>query len=76
MYVVLLAAALLLVHASSYDPRSPSSRCTSPPRSGLILAAVVIPLLPAGQFTGGFCGGVYAFYAAVIAMMVFFTGGT
>jgi hypothetical protein len=37
---------------------------------------VVIPLLPAEQFTGGFCGGVYAFYAAVIAMMAFFTGGT
>jgi hypothetical protein len=35
-----------------------------------------VPLLPAQQFTLGFCGGIYALYAAVAAMMVFFTGGT
>jgi hypothetical protein len=34
-----------------------------------------VPLLPARQFTLDFCGGIYALYAAVTAMMVFFTGG-
>jgi len=35
----------------------------------------VIPLLPAEQFSAGMCGSVYALYAAVLAMMVFFSGG-
>jgi hypothetical protein len=33
-------------------------------------------LLPEEQFTAGFCGSIYALYAAVVAMMVFFSGGT
>ena len=32
-------------------------------------------LLPTAQFTGSFSGGAYALYAAIIAMMVFFSGG-
>jgi hypothetical protein len=36
----------------------------------------VVPLLPEEQFTAGFCGLIYALYAAVVAMMVFFSGGT
>ena len=35
----------------------------------------MIPLLPAEQFTSVMCGLVYAVYAAVLAMMVFFSGG-
>ncbi|CAA9455424.1 MAG: hypothetical protein AVDCRST_MAG02-1537 [uncultured Rubrobacteraceae bacterium] len=74
-YVVLMAASLLLVHASSYDPPVSFVPLYLVASVGIIVAAAVVPLLPAEQFTGGFCGGVYAFYAAVVAMMVFFTGG-
>lgn len=33
-------------------------------------------MLPNEQFTAGFCSSIYAIYAAVVAMMVFFSGGT
>jgi len=75
LFVVLLAASLLLVHASSYDPPVSFVLLYLVASVGIVVAAVVVPLLPAEQFTVGFCGGVYAFYAAVVAMMVFFTGG-
>jgi hypothetical protein len=75
LFVVLVAASLLLVHASSYDPPVSFVLLYLVASVGVVVAAVVVPLLPAKQFTGGFCGGVYALYAAVVAMMVFFTGG-
>ena len=75
LFVVLLAASLLLVHASSYDPPVSFVPLYLVASVGVVVAAVVVPLLPAQQFTGGFCGGVYALYAAVVALMVFFTGG-
>lgn len=71
LFVVLLAASLLLVHASSYDPPVSFVPLYFVASVGIIVAAVVVPLLPATQFTLGFCGDVYAFYAAVVAMMVF-----
>ncbi|QIN84697.1 hypothetical protein GBA63_20115 [Rubrobacter tropicus] len=75
LFVVLVAASLLLVHTSSYDPPVSFVPLYLVASVGVVVAAVVVPLLPAKQFTGGFCGGAYALYAAVVAMMVFFTGG-
>ena len=76
LYVALTAISLLLVHASSYDPAVSFVPLYLVASIGVVMAAVVVPLLPARQFTPGFCGGVYAVFAAVTAMMVFFTGGT
>lgn len=75
LFVVLAAISLLLVHASSYDPPVSFILLYLAASVGIVVAGVVVPLLPARQFTLGFCGGVYALYAAVAAMMVFFTGG-
>lgn len=76
MYVALAAISLLLVHASSYDPAVSFVPLYLVASVGVVLAAVVVPLLPARQFAPGFCGSVYAVFAAVTAMVVFFTGGT
>ncbi len=76
LFVVLAAISLLLVHASSYDPPVSFILLYLAASVGIVAAGVVVPLLPAQQFTLGFCGGIYALYAAVAAMMVFFTGGT
>jgi len=75
LFVVLAAISLLLVHASAYDPPVSFIPLYLVASVGIVAAGVVVPLLPARQFTLGFCGGVYALYAAVAAMMVFFTGG-
>jgi hypothetical protein len=75
LFVVLAAISLLLVHASSYDPPVSFILLYLAASVGIVVAGVVVPLLPARQFTLGFCGGIYALYAAVAAMMVFFTGG-
>ena len=75
LFVVLAAISLLLVHASSYDPPVSFILLYLAASVGIVVSGVVVPLLPAGQFTLGFCGGIYALYAAVAAMMVFFTGG-
>jgi hypothetical protein len=75
LFVVLAAVSLLLVHASSYDPPVSFIPLYLVASVGIVVAGVVVPLLPARQFTLGFCGGIYALYAAVAAMMVFFTGG-
>jgi hypothetical protein len=75
LFVVLAAISLLLVHASSYDPPVSFIPLYLAASVGIVVAGVVVPLLPARQFTLGFCGGIYALYAAVAAMMVFFTGG-
>ena len=75
LFVVLAAISLLLVHASSYDPPVSFILLYLAASVGIVAAGVVVPLLPAGQFTLGFCGSIYALYAAVAAMMVFFTGG-
>jgi hypothetical protein len=74
LFVILAAISLLLVHASSYDPPVSFIPLYLAASVGIVVAGVV-PLLPARQFTIGFCGGIYALYAAVAAMMVFFTGG-
>lgn len=70
-----MVASLVLVHTVAYEPAVSYILLYLVSAVGMITAAVVIPLLPAEQFTAGMCGSVYALYAAVIAMMVFFSGG-
>ena len=76
LLLALLAASLLLVHTASYEPAVSYILLYLVSSSGIITAGVVVPLLPNEQFTAGFCSSIYAIYAAVVAMMVFFSGGT
>ena len=70
-----MVASLVLVHTDSYEPAVSYILFYLVCSVGIITAAVVVPLLPAEQFTAGVCGSVYALFAAVLAMMVFFSGG-
>jgi hypothetical protein len=76
LLLALLVASLLFVHTASYEPAVSYILLYFVSSVGIITAAVVVPLLPEDQFTAGFCGWIYALYAAVVAMMVFFSGGT
>ena len=69
-------ASLLFVHTASYEPAVSYILLYLVSSVGIITAAVVVPLLPEEQFTADFCSSIYALYAAVVAMMVFFSGGT
>jgi hypothetical protein len=71
-----MVASLLFVHTATYEPAVSYILLYLVSSVGIITSAVVIPLLPEEKFTAGFCGSIYALYAAVIAMMVFFSGGT
>jgi hypothetical protein len=73
--LALMVASLVLVHTGAYEPAVSYILLYMVSSVGIITAAVVIPLLPAEQFTAGMCGSVYALFAAVLAMMVFFSGG-
>jgi hypothetical protein len=75
LLLALMVASLLLVHTDSYEPAVSYILFYLASSIGIITAAVVVPLLPTEQFTGGFCGSIYALYTAVVAMMVFFSGG-
>jgi hypothetical protein len=75
LLLALMVASLVLVHTDAYEPAVSYILLYLVSAVGMITAAVVIPLLPAEQFTAGMCGSVYALYAAIIAMMVFFSGG-
>lgn len=70
-----MVVSLLLVHTAAYEPAVSYVLLYLAASVGIVTAAVVVPLLPAEQFTTGLCGSVYALYAAVVAMMVFFSGG-
>lgn len=70
-----MVASLVLVHTDSYEPAVSFILLYLVASVGIITAAVVVPLLPAEQFSAGMCGSVYALYAAVLGMMVFFSGG-
>jgi hypothetical protein len=74
LYLGLVAASLLLVHGASYEPAVSFILLYLVVSLG-VTAAVALLLLPTAQFGGGFSGGAYVMYAAVIAMMVFFSGG-
>ena len=71
-----MVASLLFVHTASYEPAVSYILLYLVSSVGIVTAAVVVPLLPEEQFTADFCGSIYALYAAVVAMMVFFSGGT
>lgn len=73
--LALMVASLVLVHTDAYAPAVSYILLYLVSSVGIVTAAVVIPLLPAEQFTAGMCGSVYAVYAAILAMMVFFSGG-
>jgi hypothetical protein len=75
LLLALMVASLLLVHTDSYEPAVSYILLYLVSAVGIITAAVVVPLLPAEQFTIGMCCTVYGLYAAVLAMMVFFSGG-
>ena len=70
-----MVASLVLVHTDSYEPAVSFILLYFVSSIGIITAAVVVPLLPAEQFTAGVCGSIYTLYAAVLALMVFFSGG-
>ena len=70
-----MVASLLLVHTASYEPAVSYILFYLVCSVAIITAAIVVPLLPEEQFTAGFCGSIYALYAALVAMMVFFSGG-
>ncbi|MCA1687516.1 MAG: hypothetical protein LC714_02720 [Actinobacteria bacterium] len=74
LYLGLVVASLLLVHGASYEPAVSFILLYLVVSVG-VTAAVALLLLPTAQFGGGFSGGAYVLYAAVIAMMVFFSGG-
>lgn len=76
MLLALIVASLLFVHTASYEPAVSYILLYLVSSVGIITAAVVVPLLPEEQFTADFCSSIYALYAAVVAMMVFFSGGT
>ena len=71
-----MVVSLLFVHTASYEPAVSYILLYLVSSVGIISAAVVVPLLPEEQFTAGFCGSIYALYSAVVAMMIFFSGGT
>jgi hypothetical protein len=75
LLLALMVASLFLVHTGSYEPAVSYILLYLVSAVGIITAAVVIPLLPVEQFTIGMCGLVYGLYAAVLAMMVFLSGG-
>jgi hypothetical protein len=75
LLLALMVASLVLVHTASYEPAVSYILLYVVSSVGVITAAVVIPLLPSEQFTAGFCGSIYALYAAIVGMMIFFSGG-
>jgi hypothetical protein len=76
LLLALMVASLLFVHTASYEPAVSYILLYLVSSVGIVTAAVVVPLLPEEQFTADFCSSIYALYAAVVAMMVFFSGGT
>ena len=74
LYVALIAAALVLVHAASYEPAVSYLLLYVVAAVG-ITAAVVVMLLPAELFTDGFSGIAYGFLAMLVALGIFFSGG-
>ena len=74
LYLALVVASLLLVHGAAYEPAVSFILLYLVVSVG-VTAAVALLLFPTAQFSAGFCVGAYALYAAVIAMMVFFSGG-
>ncbi|MGF1470152.1 MAG: hypothetical protein ACFB50_00235 [Rubrobacteraceae bacterium] len=74
LYLGLVVAALLLVHASFYEPAVSYILFYLVAAAGITAAGVVL-LLPAQLFTDEFVAGAYVLYAALVGLMVFFSGG-
>lgn len=74
LLLVLMAISLLFVHRGSYEPAVSFVLLYFATVVGVV-TAVALLLLPIKQFTAGFTDGSYALYAAIIAMIVFFSGG-
>lgn len=74
LYIVSTAAALMVVHADSYEPAVSYLVLYMAAAFG-ITAAIVMVLLPAELFTNGFSGAVYGGFAAIVALEVFLSGG-
>lgn len=74
LYVVSTAAALMVVHADSYEPAVSYLLLYMVAALGITVAVVMV-LLPAELFTNGFSGGVYGGFAVVVALEVFLSGG-
>jgi hypothetical protein len=74
LYLGLVLVSVLLVHGASYEPAVSFILLYLVVSLG-VTAAVALLLLPTAQFSAGFCIAAYGLYAAVIAMMVFFSGG-
>jgi hypothetical protein len=56
LLLVLMVASLVLVHTDSYEPAVSFILFYLVSSVGIITAAVVIPLLPAEQFSAAMCG--------------------
>ena len=74
LYLGFMVASLLLVHGESYRP-AVSYVPLYLIFSVILTAVVALLLLPARQFSRGFCVAFYVFYAVFSAAAAFFTGG-
>jgi hypothetical protein len=74
LYVALISAAFMLIHAESYEPAVSYLLLYMVGAVG-ITAAVVAVLLPAEFFTDSFSGGAYCLFAVLSALAVFLSGG-
>lgn len=74
LFLGLVAVSLFFVHSESYEPAVSFVLLYLTVSVG-VTTAVALLLLPTDQFTVGFTGGAYVLYAAVLAMLVFFSGG-
>lgn len=75
LYLALTGVSLLLVHSSAYEP-AVSFLPLYFVVAGVCVGMVAMLLLPAEQFTDGFTIGAYTVCAALVAMLVFFSGGS
>lgn len=74
LFLGLMAVSALLVHASSYEPAVsfvPLYLAAAAGGAG----AITLLLLPPEMFTDDFCAGAYTFYAALVAVVTFLSGG-
>jgi hypothetical protein len=74
LYLGFVVVLLLLVHSESYRP-AVSYVLLYLTVSVIFTAAVALLLLPAQQFSEGFCAASYVFFAIFSAAAAFFTGG-
>ena len=74
LYLGLIALSLLFVHSESYEPAVSYVLLYFAVSVGMV-TSVALLLLPTQQYTSGFTSGAYVLFAAVLAMMVFFSGG-